>query len=197
MSMARKEQTECSAGTIALIEMLGEGSTPERRRNAAEELGRSGDASAVPPLCTCLRDGDKEVRASAAAALGRLGAPAVPPLLGLLTDRDWHVRYRAAEALGLIRERRAVPALVAALADSRDHVRYMAAKSLGAIGDAAAIEPLIAAIADGNEFVRRSVAAALGLLGGDAARRALRGRLDAEPCEGVRAAIEAALEARG
>jgi HEAT repeat protein len=95
----------------------------------------------------------------------------------------------------MIRDLQAVPALVAALVDTRDHVRYMAAKSLGALGDAAAVVPLVGAIADENEFVRRSVATALGSLGGDAARRALRDRLDAEPCDGVRAAVEAALEA--
>jgi HEAT repeat protein len=95
----------------------------------------------------------------------------------------------------MIRDRQAVPSLVTALADSRDHVRYMAAKSLGAIGDTATVDPLIAALADENEFVRRSVAAALGSLGGDAAQRALSSRLVEEPCDGVRAAVDAALKA--
>lgn len=192
--MARTGESDDSARMTAVIETLRHGPTPERRGEAADALGRIGDAFAVPALCAGLRDDDKGVRARVTAALGRMGSPAVPPLIALLRDPAWPVRYRAAEALGMIRHRQAVPALVAALADGRDHVRYMAAKSLGIIGDAAAVGPLIAAIADENEFVRRSVATALGSLGGDAARHVLRGRLETEPCDGVKAAVEAALK---
>lgn len=54
-----------------------------------------------PRLIEALRDGDANVRASAAVALGRTaGATAVEPLLALLDDPNRTVRHRALLALG-------------------------------------------------------------------------------------------------
>jgi hypothetical protein len=95
------------------------------RSAAADALGKTGDARAVEPLITILKDGDKDVRKAAADALDKLGwkpdlgedgtwywiakkdwrkcaiigASAVEPLITVLKDRDKDVRKVAAYAL--------------------------------------------------------------------------------------------------
>jgi HEAT repeat protein len=104
------------------------------RTQAARALGSIGDARAVEPLMTVLRE-DKTpiVRANAAYALGDLGdARAVEPLLGALEDES--VRAPAATALGQIGDPRAVEPLRAALDDADEEVREAAREALGKIG---------------------------------------------------------------
>ena len=108
---------------------------------------------------------DKGVRASAAEALVKIGAPAVEPLIAALKDKDSDVRYAAAKALGEIKDPRAVEPLIAALGDESSGVRLAAAKSLGEIKDPRAVEPLSAALKDENKYVRRAAAHALDRLG--------------------------------
>jgi HEAT repeat protein len=115
------------------------------RERAAEALGRIGDARAVEPLITCLKnpgldqpaaDGqdmsnsdesddqkkahaeeNAQVRQKASEALGKLGKPAVEPLLACLDEKDPSVRCLAATALGQTHDARAVAPLIAHLVE--------------------------------------------------------------------------------
>ena len=72
------------------------------RKTAAEALGEIGDAYAVEPLSAALKSKDTDVCASAAKALGKIGAPAVEPLIAALEAEEYDVRMHAARALGKI-----------------------------------------------------------------------------------------------
>ena len=105
------------------------------RRDAAEELGKIGDARAVEVLITKLNDGFDvwAVRASAAAALGGIGdVRAVESLITVLRDSDSDAYIHAAEALGQIGDVRAMEPLISALrhSDSDPHVRQRIARAL-------------------------------------------------------------------
>ncbi len=108
---------------------------------AAETLGRIGDARAVDPLIACLKnprpdqpaadeqhlansdesddqkkaraDEESAVRQKAAEALGKLGPPAVEPLMACLDEKDPSVRSLAATALGQLHDARAIAPLIA------------------------------------------------------------------------------------
>lgn len=105
-----------------------------------EEMLRRGD---VMGLVEALRNEDRDVRRSAARALGQIGdARAVEPLITALRDESWGVRRDAAKALGRIGDARAVEPLLGALRDEDSNVRREAAKALvtmyrsGRLGDA-------------------------------------------------------------
>ena len=143
------------------------------RSDAAMALGEIGDARAVEPLCAALKNSDKVVRMSAAAALVKIGVPAVGPLCVALKDSDKVVRMSAAAALGKIGNKRAVEPLCVALKDSDKVMRMSAAAALIEIGatealvkiGAPAVTPLCAALKDSNKFVRSDAAMALGEIG--------------------------------
>jgi HEAT repeat protein len=62
-------------------------SGPDVRAAIVEMLGRRGDASALPFVRECLRDGDRNVRLTAIPAAARLGGdPVLPDLIGLVGD---------------------------------------------------------------------------------------------------------------
>lgn len=91
----------------ALLALLRDGD-PRKRGRAADELGKRGPAvakEAVAPLAAALRDEDRRVVASAALALGSMGAaadPAVPALAAVLEKGPEDVESSAALALGRI-----------------------------------------------------------------------------------------------
>lgn len=87
----------------ALLEGLKD-ADPVVRGRAAQALVKSG-ADAVPTLRTALQEKDRDVRASAIAALGRIGPVArgaADDLRTLLKDDDPLTRKLAADALGKI-----------------------------------------------------------------------------------------------
>jgi quinoprotein glucose dehydrogenase len=104
-----------------------------------------GVASVLVPL---LRDGDDEVRAQAAKALGDVRyTAAADALVRLVNDPSPRVRFFAAEALGRIGHRAAIPSLVAMLEENDDadvYLRHAGALALARIGE---VEP-VAALAD-------------------------------------------------
>ena len=101
------------------------------RKNAAEALGKLGDARAVEALIGALKGDEKDVRGEAASALGEIGdARAVEPLIAVLKEGDADMREDAAEALGEIGDAGAVESLIAALEDAEEAVRRAAAKAL-------------------------------------------------------------------
>jgi len=78
---------------------------PPVRRMAAWALGSLDADVAITALIDALKDQDKEVRISAADALGNIGPEAkeaLPPLIAALKDQNEMVRGQAAEALGKI-----------------------------------------------------------------------------------------------
>ena len=138
------------------------------RVNAAEELGRSGAAEAVPALIDAMNDDYWGVRLSAAMALGDIGdasEPVVPTLAKALRDENPSVRSGAAWALGRIGEpaKAAVPALIEALHEDKASIRFNAAYALGRIGEIAkdAVPALIHALRDEDGQVRHFATEAL------------------------------------
>jgi HEAT repeat protein len=80
-------------------------------------------------------DGDAEVRASAARAMGASQASfALPVLSVLVRDQEWFVRLRAVVALSSIQEPRRIRPLLHALCDSNRYVRQRAAWALSQMG---------------------------------------------------------------
>jgi hypothetical protein len=80
-------------------------------------------------------DGDAEVRASAARAMGNsLPAFALPVLSVMVTDSEWFVRLRAVVALASINHGGRIRPLVRALCDANRHVRLRAAWALAQLG---------------------------------------------------------------
>jgi len=119
----------------------------------------------LEPLIGGLRHTDPHVRASAAAALGRIGdAKAVNPLMNTIADPDVMVRARVADALGRLGDTRATTSLAALLWDPEARVRAYAAASLGRMADPRGVEPLIEALKDSDTAVRAATAEALGSL---------------------------------
>ncbi len=115
---------------------------------AAEALGKIGDPRAIGPLIDTLQGkssqsrsliGDRNLRKSAAGALGAMRAKeAVPVLLNGLQDSK--IKWQAIIALGRIQDERAVPALIQCLADKNPTTRSLAVSALRNIGSAAALE---------------------------------------------------------
>ncbi|HLY73080.1 MAG TPA: HEAT repeat domain-containing protein [Planctomycetota bacterium] len=166
-------------------------SSGERRREAAEDLGRIGRAakSAVPALIEASKDSDPQVRVSAARSAGLLDPDQEgvrTALESALKDASPAVRKAAAEALGDLgaQSRPSVPALIVALEDAEPQVRWSAAEALGRLGGDAedAIAPLAVALRD--PAIRAIAADALGSIGA-ASRGAvpllLDGLKDADP----------------
>jgi HEAT repeat protein len=125
---------------------------------------------------TLLENADHNVRAGAAAAVGRM-EPVQPLFAGklaaMLSDPEVEVRREAAAALRRIGRAAAVaaPQLAAALGDADGETRGVAAAALGTMGSAAGnFAPAMAALLqDPDSAVRRRAICALGDLGENAA----------------------------
>ena len=119
-----------------LIQALHDNNWGNRRRRAANALGKLGDKSAVEPLIQALKESDVQIRRAAAGALEKVGnAEAVEALIQSLKDTDKSVRLLSANALGKIGDSRAVEHLIQALMDKEEDVRWYSAMALGEIGD--------------------------------------------------------------
>jgi HEAT repeat protein len=160
------------------------------RRNAARDLGKSGDMRAVPLLTRMLADKTISVKTSAVKALGRLhDSRAIQTLIGMLADSHCHVHRPAHEALrsfGI----EAVPALCAALDNENWYVVLAACTLLGEIGDPRAVDPVIRIMEHPRLEIRRKAINTLGELGGSRAADVL---LDALQKNDVRMTAVSAL----
>lgn len=122
----------------------------------------------VEELIAQLKDKDKEVRYTAAEALGKIGDKrAVPALIEALKDKDENVRWKSAYALGDLGDKKAVPPLIETLKNKGEEwlVRDAAAGVLGCeLGDKRAIPALIEALKDESKEVRSSALMPLDIL---------------------------------
>lgn len=149
---------------------------PSMRRGAQlaaiDVLAHVGDTSAGALLTQLLRRPDSDIRARAAAALGRIGyREAVPRLIALLRDEAWPVRAMAAKALGALHVNAAVEPLCTGLKDREWWVRANSAAALRSIGPAG-LEALRAMCNDADSFARDQAKAVLSAERAAAAGRA-------------------------
>ena len=93
--------------------------TSAQRRRAAAVSGHADDAAGARAF---LADPDPSVRATAYAALARVGALSADELLGALADRDARVRRRATALAAASEARAAVADALLALLDDEDHL---------------------------------------------------------------------------
>ncbi|MDX2708605.1 HEAT repeat domain-containing protein [Streptomyces sp. PA03-6a] len=142
--------------TSTLTWLMDEGRTVyQAAAGCVEELGRLGDARAVPVLNRAVAD--PRLRVAAVDSLGRIGGPhALETLLGVATDEDAEVR--AAAARGLARyedESRATAALVGLCAPP--YPRRIV-RALVRSGDPAAVAVLAAAREEAPSATTRRLA---------------------------------------
>lgn len=140
------------------------------RSQAAGVLGELGDAAALPALLDASQSGDLQLRASAVAALDRLGQPAplqdlIWTLAGLLDHPDGRKRQDAVDLLSAFRTPAVLPGLAKALGDPTDsRVREAAADALGHTRLPEAIPYLEGALQDSEHRVRQAARHALDTL---------------------------------
>jgi len=91
-------------------------------------------------------------------------AKATPVLITLLSDENREIRSSAAIALGCVGDSNAVPALMTALGDEDNWVREYAIRALGEIGDQRAQEPLEKMLENEHVNNPRTIATALDAL---------------------------------
>lgn len=159
---------------------------PWERRDAIEELGRTGIDDVVPYLITALSDENPGVQQASVDALIGLGTlaviNAVTPLLR--DERNAPLRNMAVEVLGRVGSKD-LDSVSHLLKDNDMDIRRFAADIVGTIGDKRGVPPLIAALKDENPNVRSSAANSLGLIGEKAAIMPLINSLEDEKDEWV------------
>lgn len=132
---------------------------------AINALVAMGD-EAVGPLVSVLDRTSKYTRASAARALGSIGAKeALLPLLNLLGDGEPDVRGAAAEALGSLGDKTAAPTLIQMLGSDEELDVRGAIVGLGRLRCTGAIAPLTELLGSKNWEIRWRAAVALGQIG--------------------------------
>ncbi len=161
-----------------------------RRREAVDKLDAFGGDEAARYLTELLSDGDPEVKARAAASVGRHRlSQLAPALISALGDSEPRVRAAAAEGLGLLgdglgglgdRGERAERALERRLADTEPEVRTAVLVALGRFSPSLmdrAMPAVAARLDDDHATVRVRAAELLGRLGDKRAVMPLIGRL--------------------
>lgn len=158
------------AAVPALIEAV-HGTGGEHRALAVELLGLIRDRRAVATLSTALEDRSAAVRASAAAALGRVAEPAAVPALihTVRADTSARVAVAASEALGLIGDPGAIPVLREALAADGYRQAHTAAQALLRLGPAGRDALTESTLAEGSvaAHAREALATAQVVAGGE------------------------------
>lgn len=188
----------CKPGENDMIEGLKNPDRHERSR-AVHALGGSQDhAGAVRALEAVLRqDPDRDVRISAALALGQLGrADATALLIEKAASTDESVvRVAALEAVETSRDPSAIPGLISLFRLNRGHddvvAQIGASQALLKIG-APAVPQLLQALNDSAANVRKEVVNVLAEMGNPEVADRIAG-LQTDPDFGVRRAVEGAL----
>lgn len=97
--------------------------------------------------------------------LTAIGQPAIPGLTIALHDPNKDVRISAANALGSIQHRDACNALIAALQDEHINVRYAAVEALSKIPSQQSVIPLTQILEGNEEWLKLPAISALGHIG--------------------------------
>ncbi len=152
-----------------MADLLLEDAQIEARQAAAEALGATGDAQAIPYLMIALRDPfwwyEREQAADALLqAIAGLGAMTVEPLLEALNDDEMAVRRFAAQLLGRIKDPRALKPLGMRLYDTHFEVGRAAAESLAGFGPPG-LKTLAEALQHPETWLRQHAIAGLTLSG--------------------------------
>jgi HEAT repeat protein len=140
------------------------------RREAAEALGKIGDARVVVPLLNALKDKEREVQAAAKKALlndvfdNIKDDGKVMVLVSYGLGDDWSVKGVALEILEKMGKSALLP-LIHILEHGPGYAQEYAARLLGNIRDPRVIGPLIRALQDYSPDVRREAVIALGKIG--------------------------------
>lgn len=141
----------------SLILQLGD---PERRVEAAVELGQRGHQSALDAVFEAIGGMARTEASEALAGAVGFGAAAIPHLLRGLDSRRAYVRQGCALALAMIADPRAAEALCDRLLVEPTEIWREIARALGEVG-APAVMPLAARVGDAGEDRRERVAWAL------------------------------------
>ena len=145
------------------LQTLAGDTDPRRRTYAAYALGEFLAAPGIEACATAIdRDGDPNVRAAAAAALGRLNDDGRGALSKALTDADGRVKLSALASAGRVNTFTDVKSVARLTGDSDVKVRRRSAELLGAMRAKDAVDGLIALTKDQDASVRNSAAHALG-----------------------------------
>ena len=94
-----------------------------------------------------------------------IGQPAIPGLMHALHDPDKDVRISAANALGAIHHHDACDALIAVLEDEHVNVRYAAVEALSKIPSQKSVLPLTRILEGDEEWLKLPAISALGNIG--------------------------------
>ena len=148
---------EVVADLLEAFDGMGRGA----RLAAIDVIARVGDGETGPFFANLLAAPDADIRARAAAALGRIGyRPAADRLIMKLQDPAWPVRAMAAKALGALGIQAAIPGLQRALRDREWWVRANSAQALRMMGSSG-LSALAAMLHDEDRFARDQARAML------------------------------------
>lgn len=134
---------------------------PEKRLQAVEALGATGDPRAMTPLVNALGDKHDAVRRKAMTVLSDIGLPAVNAVLTALERKDLQSQQCAVHVLGTIGGTQAIHALIDLLGEPHSNMWAHAADALHQIGT-----PVISYLWDALDNINAAVRdRALELLG--------------------------------
>jgi HEAT repeat protein/protein involved in polysaccharide export with SLBB domain len=166
-----------SEGFAALLSEWKHGKLMGRRFaiSVLTGIGGEGTKAVAPAVLEACKDGDRYIRLTAIASLGRLQLPPkrlLTTLTEALSDQDPQIRSFAAGTFPRMGEnaKPAVPALIAALKDENPNVRYSCLRALQDIGPKAqeVLPALILALKDKDGSVRGQALEYLEALGPEA-----------------------------
>ena len=139
------EKLKAKRDVNGLIKALSYQKSGQVRREAAEALGKIGDARAIEPLIAALKaehKNDYRTRLNMIDVLGDLGdSRAIPALLELAADDTDDQRVWAAYSLAKLGERRAIPFLLSAL--EHRYNRELVLRGLRHLRSIEAVIPLV------------------------------------------------------
>jgi HEAT repeat protein len=156
------------------LQTLSADADPKRRTYAAYALGEFLAAPGIEACAAAIdRDGDPNVRAAAASALGRLNDDGRGALTKALGDSDGRVKLSALGSAGRINSFTDVQAIARLAGDGDVNVRRRSAELLGSMRAVDSVDGLIALTKDPDASVRNSAAHSLGQIRDGRARAAL------------------------
>lgn len=156
------------------LQTLSGDADPKRRTYAAYALGEFLAAPGIEACAAAIeRDGDPNVRAAAASALGRLNDDGRGALSKALADTDARVKLSALASAGRVNTFTDVQSVARLAGDSDAKVRRKSAELLGELRAKDAVDGLIALTRDPDAGVRNSAAHSLGQIRDGRARAAL------------------------